>query len=147
MTTKSTTLFLTLGVALLAACKKDDQPVAPANNMMTISATIDNKATVPATPSTATGTLTGDYNMTTNVLNYTITYQGMTPTMGHFHYGVPGKKGNVAIGFDDVSKSPIKGTVTLQPATADSLMAGKLYVNLHSATYKDGEIRGNVTAK
>ena len=147
MTTKSTALLLTLGVALLAACKKDDKPVTPANNMMTISATIDNKATVPATPSTATGTLTGDYNKTTNVLNYTVTYQGLTPNKGHFHYGAPGKKGAVIIGFGDVSKSPITGTATLKPETADSLMAGKLYVNLHSDAYGDGEIRGNVTAK
>ena len=87
--------------------------------------------------------------MTTKVLNYTIMYQGMTPTMGHFHYGAPGRSraGNVAVGLDDVSKSPIKGTVTLKPETADSLMAGKIYVNLHSDTYKAGEIRGNVTAK
>ncbi|WP_019948396.1 CHRD domain-containing protein [Hymenobacter aerophilus] len=145
---KFTSLLLALGVVALGACNNnDDDDVTPANQMMTISATLDGKTGVPATPSAATGMLTGSFDKKTNVLKYNVTYQGMTPTMGHFHFGKPGKKGNVAVGFDDVSKSPITGTTTLQQATADSLMAGQLYVNLHSDTYKSGEIRGNVTAK
>ncbi|SDY90935.1 CHRD domain-containing protein [Hymenobacter psychrophilus] len=145
---KLTSLFFALGVVALGACNNDDDDnVTPANTMMTVSATLDNKQAVPTTVSTATGMMTGTFDKTTKVLQYNVTYQGLSPTMGHLHFGKPGKKGNIAVGFNDVSKSPITGTVTLQPSTADSLMAGQIYVNLHSTAYPGGEIRGNVTAK
>ena len=41
--------------------------------------------------------------------------------------------------------SPIKGTATLTDAQAADLQAGKLYFNVHSAKFPDGEIRGQVT--
>jgi hypothetical protein len=43
-----------------------------------------------------------------------------------------------------VSESPVSGSVTLTKAQADSLLAGTIYVDMHSAAYADGEIRGQI---
>jgi hypothetical protein len=41
--------------------------------------------------------------------------------------------------------SPIKGTATLTDAQVADLMAGKYYVNVHTAANPAGEIRGQLT--
>lgn len=110
-----------------------------------LTATLSGQNEVPANNSTATGAFTGTYDTDSKVLTYEVTYQGITPTMGHIHRGAPGKNGGVEIGFKDVSSSPIKGSATLTQAKADSLMAGLYYVNLHTQAFPGGEIRGNIT--
>jgi hypothetical protein len=40
--------------------------------------------------------------------------------------------------------SPIEGQVTLTPAQAADLMAGKWYANIHTAANAPGEIRGQM---
>lgn len=141
------TKLLTLSLALLAlaACKKNDVPAAVPT--MQLSGTMSGSSEVPANASTAGGTVSGTYTPSTNALSYTVTYTGMTPTMGHIHFGRPGKKGIVTIPFGNALTSPITGTTTLSPAQADSLKNGRMYANLHSATYGDGEIRANLTVK
>lgn len=112
---------------------------------MKLTATLSGQNEVPANNSTATGAFSGTYDSDSKVLTYEVTYQGLTPTMGHIHRGAPGQNGGVEIGFKDVSSSPIRGTATLTAAKADSLMAGLYYVNLHTQAFPGGEIRGNIT--
>jgi hypothetical protein len=50
----------------------------------------------------------------------------------------------VALGFSGSVESPIKGSATLTPAQVADLMAGKWYVNLHTAASPGGEVRGQV---
>ena len=57
-----------------------------------------------------------------------------------------GENAGVAIPFKGKLKSPIKGSAVLTDAQAADLMAGKDYVNVHTAANKDGEIRGQVEA-
>jgi len=76
-------------------------------------------------------------------LTYTVTYQGITPTVAHIHTGAPGTSGSVAIPFANLT-SPIMGTVTLTPEQADNLLNNRMYVNMHSSTYGNGEIRGDI---
>jgi hypothetical protein len=85
------------------------------------------------------------------VLNYNIAYSGLTTmpaSAGHFHFGAPGRAraANVFYTFPSTA-SPIAGTVTLNAAQADSLMAGKVYINLHTSANPGGEIRANVVVK
>lgn len=137
--------LLAVGLTTIAACKKDKDPdpVPPANTV-DVSATLNNKQQVPFNNSAATGTMTGTYNKDTKVLSYNVTYTGLTPVAGHIHYGRPGQNGAVAIPFSTVATSPITGTDTLTAAEADSLLAGKMYVNLHTTAFAGGEIRGNI---
>ncbi|UPL48438.1 CHRD domain-containing protein [Hymenobacter sublimis] len=149
MNLKTTALFLLLsGSSVLVACdKEDEKTTAPATDTVQMMATLNSKNEVTPTTSAATGSMTGTYNKTTRELNYTITYQGMTPTMGHFHRGAAGVDGNAFVTYADVTKSPITGTTTLSEADAALLMKGEVYVNLHTSANPKGEIRGQVMTK
>ncbi|TGE24113.1 CHRD domain-containing protein [Hymenobacter aquaticus] len=144
---KKAYLYLALSAAtLFTACSKDDETTAPAATTTETTATINGAQQTPANNSTATGTFTGTYNSGTKQLAYTVTYQGITATAGHIHLGGPGVAGGVAVPFDKLA-SPITGTVTLTADQADKLLTNGLYVNIHSAAYPQGEIRGDIRKK
>ena len=46
----------------------------------------------------------------------------------------------------DKPDSPIEGSAKLTDEQVADLKAGKLYINIHTAANKAGEIRGQVTA-
>ncbi|UOQ78466.1 CHRD domain-containing protein [Hymenobacter sp. 5516J-16] len=147
MNLKTTALFLLLtGSASLVACKKDDV-TTPATDTVQLTGTLDGKQEVGPNNSTATGNMTGNYNKTTRVLTYTVTYQGVTPTMGHIHRGAAGTTGDPFLAFSNVTTSPITGTSTLSESDAALLLSGQTYVNLHTSAFPGGEIRGKVTLK
>ncbi|KUG05898.1 CHRD domain-containing protein [Solirubrum puertoriconensis] len=139
------TMLLLAGLIATTACNNDDKDNTP--TVMQASATLNGSQEVPANSSAATGTMTGTYDKGTRTLTYTVTYQGFTPAAGHIHQAAPGQNGGVIVPFSSVASSPIKGSATLTEADAASLMAGNTYVNLHSSTYPNGEIRGNITLK
>ena len=117
--------------------------------MVKLSATLSGTSEKPKpTPSTATGAFAGELNTTTRVLSYTVTYQGLTPTMGHLHKITKADgTGGVDVGFTSVT-SPITGTTpALAQSKVDSMLGGYYYVNLHSAQYPGGEIRGDIKKK
>ena len=66
-------------------------------------------------------------------------------TAAHFHSGEPGKNGGVAVPIAGADKGAFEGSATLTDAQADELLAGKWYVNVHTAANKGGEVRGQVT--
>ena len=41
--------------------------------------------------------------------------------------------------------SPMKGAAVLTEDQAKALLGGNMYINVHSAKYPDGEIRGQLT--
>ena len=150
MFAKTTTYFALLAALAVGStsCNDDDDTTAaPDPNMVELTATINAAQQVPAVTSSATGTMNATYNKVSNELKYTVTYQGMTPTMGHFHKGAPGQTGDPIVTLQNVTTSPITGTATLSEADEALLLNKGLYVNLHSATYRTGEIRGNISVK
>lgn len=103
----------------------------------------------PAEGVTSDGTGTGEFTFTpsTNTLDYTITYAGLTGPAGaaHIHGPAgPGENAGVVVPFADAA-SPITGTATLTDEQVTELMAGQYYVNVHTAAYGGGEIRGQIT--
>lgn len=103
---------------------------------------------VPANTSPGVGTLDASLDKATNMLKWTVTYSGLTGPVkaGHFHGPAPaGQNAGVALGFSDKLESPIQGNATLTAAQAADLLAGKWYVNLHTAANPGGEIRGQAT--
>jgi hypothetical protein len=112
---------------------------------------------VPANASTGTGTgvfvLTSDRTQ----MDYAVAYQGLSGVLtagGHVHVGAPGANGGVvrAIAKAGDSASSVvqdswKATDSSQPLTSalvDSAIAGKLYVNFHTAANPGGQIRGQI---
>jgi len=51
----------------------------------------------------------------------------------------------VTVPIMGADKGSFEGAATLTDTQAEDLMAGKWYVNIHTATYKAGEIRGQLT--
>ncbi|WP_223650456.1 CHRD domain-containing protein [Hymenobacter psoromatis] len=149
------TFFATTALAALTlatACKKKDDSPAPAP-VMQLSGSLNSANSVnPPSASTATGTVTGTYDPTSKVLNYTLTFSGLTgpPTVAHFHYGDPKHAGAIFIPFSNLptgTSGTITGTATLVAAQPDSFQLGHVYANIHTAMYPKGEIRANVVVK
>jgi hypothetical protein len=111
-------------------------------------AALDGKSEVPPTTTAATGTADIDYDAATKKLTWNVTYSGLTgpATAAHFHGPAEaGKNAGVAVPIANAGTSPVQGSATLTDAQAADLMAGKLYVNIHTAANPAGEIRGQVT--
>jgi hypothetical protein len=103
---------------------------------------------VPANDSNGTGTAAVTYDTATKTLKWAVTYSGLSgpATAAHIHGPAePGKNAGVLVPFPKPD-SPIEGSATLTDAQAADLAAGKLYVNVHTAANKGGEIRGQLTA-
>jgi len=110
--------------------------------------TLDGKSEVPANASTGTGTADIDYDAATRKLSWKLSYSGLSgpATAAHFHGPAePGKNAGVAVAIPNATSSPAEGSATLTDAQAADLMAGKYYVNVHTAANPGGEIRGQVT--
>ena len=114
----------------------------------TFKATLDGASEVPPTTSAGTGTATATLDTATRRLIWDVTYSGLTgPAMAaHIHGPAnPGQNAPVVIPFTGSLTSPIKGSKVLTASQAGALEAGKYYVNVHTAKYKGGEIRGQLT--
>jgi CHRD domain len=110
-------------------------------------AALDSKSEVPPNASTATGTADIDYDAATKKLTWKLTYSGLSgpATAAHFHGPAEaGKNAGVAVAIPNATSSPAEGSATLTDAQAADLMAGKYYVNVHTAANPGGEIRGQV---
>ena len=98
-----------------------------------------------------TGTISGDYDLLTNTLNYTIAWADLTAPASniHFHLGAPGVAGGVVLPVPTPTPFVNTGEVTLGDDAGDStlvnaLIAGDWYVNVHTSMFGGGEIRGQV---
>jgi hypothetical protein len=110
-------------------------------------ATLDGKSEVPAVTSPGKGTADIDYDPATKKLSWKLTYSGLSgpATAAHFHGPAEaGKNAGVAVAIPNAAASPAEGSATLTDAQAADLVAGKYYVNVHTAANPGGEIRGQV---
>ena len=114
--------------------------------VVNLKAAMNASSEVPPTQSSGTGTLTATYDTTTKKLSWKGSYSGLTgpAAAAHFHAGDPGQNGGVVVPINPAT-SPFEGSATLTDAQAADLLAGKWYVNVHTAANKGGEIRGQVT--
>lgn len=113
-----------------------------------LKATLNGRSEVPATTSSGTGTADIDYDAASKKLSWKLTYSGLSgpATAAHFHGPAePGKNAGVMVPIPGAASSPVEGSATLTDAQASDLLAGKLYVNIHTAANPGGEIRGQVT--
>ena len=104
---------------------------------------------VPPVAGMGSGMAEVSYNPATYTLRWTVTYSGLSGPVsaGHFH-GPAAASTNapVVVPFTGSMASPITGSAVLTPAQASDFVAGKWYVNLHTAANPGGEIRGQVAA-
>jgi len=103
---------------------------------------------VPPTTSQGKGNADITFDTASKQLSWTVNYSGLSgpPTAAHFHGPAEaGKNAGVAVPIPNQATSPVTGSHTLTEGQANDLLAGKFYVNIHTATNPGGEIRGQVT--
>jgi len=109
--------------------------------------TLDGKSQVPPNTSAGTGTADLDYDAPSKKLSWKITYSGLSgpATAAHFHGpAAAGANAGVKVPIANAGTSPVEGSAVLTDEQAADLMAGKYYVNVHTAANPGGEIRGQV---
>ena len=141
-----TTTFMRSGLAALACAAA--LAIASPSMAATVNLKADLKASneVPPVDSKGSGSVTASFDTTTRQLSWKGSVNGLSgpATAAHFHSAEAGKNGAVVVPITGADKGAFEGSATLTDTQAADLLAGKWYVNIHTATNKAGEIRGQV---
>ncbi|AOW10801.1 CHRD domain-containing protein [Flavobacterium gilvum] len=137
-------ILLLLFIGVSCSNSDDNSSTPPAPVIVTFNATLSGASEVPANASTATGAATLSYNKTTKIFTLNLTYSGITPTMGHIHTGAVGANGPVTFPFDNLTSPYTYTSIALTAQQEADLLANNDYVNLHTAAFGGGEIRGQL---
>lgn len=98
---------------------------------------------VPTNDSQATGECLAYLNDAQNQLTVICQQDVQNVTAAHIHRAPAGENGPPILPFDS-PVSPFKQTFSVTAQDVADLMAGNLYVNVHSTEFPDGEIRGQI---
>lgn len=112
----------------------------------TFSSTLNGAQEVPATASSATGNGSFTIDTVANTLSFNITTSGLTggaETGAHIH-GPAAAGVNAPILFELPLGSSKSGTWTYPEASEADILAGTMYVNVHTTLFPNGEIRGQI---
>lgn len=92
-----------------------------------------------------TGSGTAKLDTDTNTFSWDATFSGLSSavTVAHFH-GPAARSENAGVVVPIGTVSPDSGSAVITPAEAADLIAGHWYLNIHSANFPPGEIRGQV---
>ncbi|MDP1697548.1 MAG: CHRD domain-containing protein [Xanthomonadaceae bacterium] len=146
---QSKTLFYSVLLIILLVFTVFNANTTPAASS-TVTARLSGASEVPVVLSSGSGTLTASFDRRTRVLKWAISYSGLSEplTATHFHGpALAGENAEVAVAVSGNLASPINGSTTLTATEMDELLAGKWYVNLHTATHPKGEIRGQLAVR
>jgi hypothetical protein len=115
--------------------------------MVNLKADLKAASEVPPSDSKGAGSLTATYDDASKKLSWKGNLSGLSgpATAAHFHAGEAGKNGAVVVPIAGADKGTFEGSATLTDAQAADMLAGKWYVNVHTAANKAGEIRGQLT--
>ncbi|HEX2833146.1 MAG TPA: CHRD domain-containing protein [Thermoanaerobaculia bacterium] len=100
---------------------------------------------VPPVPSTASGGCHGVLDQGAGTFALTCVHDVANATVMHIHRGAAGVNGTIAFDMGDPALSPVIATWSgMTPADISDLLAGNLYLNIHTAGRPAGEIRGQI---
>ncbi|MHC5004387.1 MAG: CHRD domain-containing protein [Planctomycetota bacterium] len=117
---------------------------APAATVTKV-AILGGQQAVPPVASPASGCALISIDTEANRLSYHIAYGGLLggETVAHFHGpAVPGTNGGVMHSLP--AGSPKIGTWTYDESQEEAILAGNVYINIHSTMFAAGELRGQV---
>lgn len=143
MIKKPTTLLrlftLTVSLALLLLASANLYAEQP------IEVTLTGSTVVP--PVTTVGSGTGQFTITPDhKIIGSIRVFEMKPAMAHIHEAAPGKNGPpiITLGKTAEDSYAVPPDTVLSNEQYASYLAGNLYVQVHSAKYPNGELRGQL---
>ena len=136
-------IFMTLALLILSSS------YATAQDMNSLHARL---SPMPVTSATVK-TITGQGQVTAKLNGTTLTIEGQfegmnsSATMAHIHLGPKAVPGPVILRLDVSagSSGTISGSLSLSPEQVRALHAESLYVQIHSETNPEGELRGWLT--
>ena len=136
-----TTLFAALAVGAMLAAG------AASAEIVHFTAKLDGASETPPRVTDGKGTAQVTLDTQSKVLSWKVEYSGLTgpATMAHFHGpAAPGTAAKVTVPLTGDMASPIKGSATITDGQIGDLRGGLWYLNVHTAKYPGGEIRGQV---
>lgn len=141
-----------LSAALLAATVAfaGCSSMMAASNTTTLTGTLSGANEVPPVPTAGTGSAEATFNKETNVLTWKATYSGLSGPVRAAHFHGPaaaGANAGIVVPLAGDLMSPLEGKATITPAQAADLLAGKWYLNLHTAANPGGEVRAQMIAR
>ncbi len=98
----------------------------------------------PATDSKGKGTADVTIDTSAKKVMWTVKVDGLTGEATAAHIHGPAAKGAKAPPEIDMSKAIMDGSAAITDAQIADIKAGKTYVNVHTAKFPDGEIRGQL---
>ena len=134
-------LFIaSMSVALLFVA-----PYAQAE-MVKFSTELTAAAVVPPTDSKAKGNAEVTVDTDAKKVSWTVKVDGLTgePTAAHIHG--PASEKEQAPPVIDMSANIMQGSADITPEQWAALKDGKYYINIHTAKFPDGEVRGQLKA-
>ena len=110
----------------------------------------DLSADEESAPTESPGTGHADFTLDRATLKFSwvVTFDKLSSPLTEAVVRGPQKPGtNAGVLFElgpKTAKSPIKGSTVINDGQLEYLLAGRMYVNLHTTKWKDGEIRGQI---
>lgn len=99
---------------------------------------------VPPVPSTASGGCMGQLDQPAATFTLTCVHDVVGATTMHIHQGSAGTNGGVVFDMGDPTSPRTATWTAMTPANVADLLAGNLYLNIHTAGRPAGEIRGQI---
>ena len=117
-------------------------------NMLQFAFALSGEEQVPASDSQATAQADLMVNLASGEVQGELNIVGLVATAAHIHDAFAGANGGVLIGLDqdpmDAQRFTVPAAAILDTAGVDRLLAGALYVNVHTVALPGGEIRGQI---
>jgi hypothetical protein len=149
--------LLTVGLAVLGASGcgssgRSDPPAQPSPPPppppVSFTVELSGAQEVPPVETAASGSAELEIDLASGAVSGTLQVTGMEPTAAHIHDGHAGSNGPVIVPLAqdpaDATRFDLPMNAALSAAQVDRLQAGGLYLNVHSAAYPGGEVRGQI---
>jgi hypothetical protein len=152
-------LFLFSALLFMVSCEREAE-LKKTTEYQKNGIVLSGAQETPAVPSTALGTMDVSYSKETRILNYSVQWSGLTGPVAAMHIHGLAPTGFPAGVVQTISTSAItrcsasgttscgsyKGTLLADGVVVkeQDILNGSYYVNIHTATYGGGEIRGQI---
>ncbi len=135
-------IFASLALAGCAGLRDNMPDWMPGSGAIKVSLT--GAEEVP--PLTVPGSGSGSFRVAEDgTVSGSVTTKDVAGTMAHIHRGAKGTNGPVIVPLDKKGDTySVPAGRKLTPQQIEDLKAGRLYVNVHTARNKGGEVRGQL---
>lgn len=133
---KKTFLILLFSLSIFSATAR----------ILSIRATLNGANVVPATASTATGTLAGTYDDVSKIMSFTLTFSGLSGSVSGAYIGEGAiNSSGLLLHTLPVTTSPYTTTIgPLSNAHSTAVLTGNSFIQIESSGYNNPEIRGQI---